>query len=112
VRVLIEAARDGARVDVEQVAERLESETRNLLRSLATADALDADAALRTIDDTVHWLRERRHSEAKRALTDKMRDPNSDHQALIDAKQALIDAKVRHSKECEKPNHPPLGSQP
>jgi DNA primase len=105
VRALVEAARDGARVDVEQVAERLESETRNLLRALATADVLDADAASRTIDDTMHWLRRRRRSEEGRALTEKMRDPNSD-------RQALIDAKVRHSKECEKSSHPPLGSQP
>jgi DNA primase len=105
VRALVEAARDGARVDVEQVAEQLESETRNLLRALATADALDADTALRTIDDTLRWLRRRRHSEEGRALTEKMRDPTSDQ-------KALIDAKVRHSKECEESNHPPLGSQP
>jgi DNA primase len=105
VRALVEAARDGARVDVEQVAEQLESETRNLLRALATADALDADTALRTIDDTLRWLRRRRHGEEGRALTEKMRDPNSDQ-------KALIDAKVRHSKECEESNHPPLGSQP
>jgi len=105
VRALVEAARDGARVDVEQVAEQLESETRNLLRALATADALDADTASRTIDDTLRWLRRRRHSEEGRALTEKMRDPNSDQ-------KALIDAKVRHSKESEESNHPPLGSQP
>jgi DNA primase len=105
VRALIEASRDGTRVDVEQVAEGLESETRNLLRALATADALDADTALRTIDDTVNWLRRRRHNEKGRALTEKMRDPNSDQ-------KALIDAKVRHSKEYDESNHPSMGSQP
>jgi DNA primase len=105
VRALLEAAREGPRVDVEQIAERLEGETRNLLRALATADSLDAEAASRTIDDTVRWLRRRRRNEEGRALTEKMRDPNSD-------RQALIDAKVRHSKECEKSNHPPMGSQP
>jgi DNA primase len=105
VRALVEAAHEDADVDVEQIAERLEGEARNLLRSLATGDALDADAASRTIDDTVRWLRRRRETEKGRALTEKMRDPSSD-------RQALIEAKVRHSKECEKSNHPPLGSQP
>jgi DNA primase len=105
VRAVVEAAREDARVDVDRIAERLEGETRSLLRSLATADALDADVASRTIDDTVSWLRRRRHKEEGRALTQKMRDPNSD-------RQALIDEKVRHSKENAKSNHPPLGSQP
>jgi hypothetical protein len=105
VRALIEAAREGPRVDVEQIAERLEGETRNLLRALATADSLDAEAASRTIDDTVRWLRRRRSSEEGRALTEKMRDPNAD-------RRALIEAKVRHSRARETSKHPPMGSQP
>jgi len=105
VCALVEAAREGGRVDVEQVAQRVEGEARNLLRALAIGEALDADAALRTIEDTLRWLRRRRHIEEGRALTQKMRDPSSD-------RQALIDAKVRHSKDSEKWNHPPLGPQP
>jgi DNA primase len=105
VRVVVESAHEDAAVDVEQIAERLGGEARSLLRSLATGDALEADAASRTIDDTVRWLRRRRQSEEGRALTEKMRDPDADQ-------QALIDAKVRHRKECEKSNHPPLGSEP
>jgi DNA primase len=104
VGAVVEAARGGADVDVERVAERLEGEARNLLREIATDDALDEHTASRTIDDTVRWLRRRRRKEAERALTEKLRDPDSDQ-------QALLAAKVSRNDEREDSKHPPMGSQ-
>jgi len=104
VRAVVEAARGDEGVDIERVAERLEGEARNLLRALAAADALDEETASRTIDDTVRWLRRRRRKEADRALTEKLRDPDSDQ-------QALLAAKVSQNDEREELKHPPMGSQ-
>jgi ribosome-binding protein aMBF1 (putative translation factor) len=103
VRALVEAGRAGAGVDVEEIAERLEGEERNLLRSLAAGDALDEETALKTIDDTLHWLRRRRHKQEERALTEQLRDPDSDHQALLSAKD-------QHREAYAKSQPPPMRS--
>jgi len=103
VRALIEAADRGPRVDIERVAAGLEGEAVNLLRSLATAEALDEVTASQTIDDTLRWLRRRRRKEQDRALTAKLRDPNSDWQAVLEEKE-------RRRTEGEASKHSPVGT--
>ena len=83
LHALVEASRGSGRIDVEHVAESLSEGSRNLLRSLAASDEMDETTAARTIDDTLAWLRRRRKKEAGRALTDRLRDPNSDWRELL-----------------------------
>ena len=58
---------------------------------LAVADdALEASAAERTIDDTIRWLRKRTPArERLRALTQQLRDPDADVQAILEEKDRL-----------------------
>ena len=105
VRLLVEAASGDAPLDVERVAEGLDAETGNRLREIAAGEPLPEETARRTVDDTIEWLRRRRQREESRELTAKMRDPNSDH-------DALLSAKTHRARERAKPKHPPMGSQP
>jgi DNA primase len=100
ISALVEA---GAAFDLEAVAARLEDEARALLRSLAVEDeAPDAETAKRTVDDTLEWLRKRRLKRQKRELTQQLRDPGADADAVLREKQRLISEK--------KPvTHPPVG---
>jgi DNA primase len=86
VRALVEAARSDEPLDVERIAEGLGAEAGNRLRELAAGESLPEDSARRTIDDTIRWLRRRRNREEARELTAKLRDPDSDHDALLTAK--------------------------
>ncbi|MFQ5416932.1 MAG: DNA primase [Myxococcota bacterium] len=104
VRKLLEAASRGSAFDLEQVGEGLPGESRNLLRSLEAGDEIDEATATRTIDDTLRWLRNRRRREERRALTERLRDPNTDWRAVLAEKQ-------RHRAKCETPEHPPMESQ-
>jgi DNA primase len=100
VRALVEAGREGAGIDVERIAEGFEDEVRNLLRSLAAADALDETAARQTIDDTLNWLRQRRHKREERALTERLRDSGADREAVL----ALKDSRRKaHAKSQQPP---------
>ena len=59
------------------------------LEALAANEVyLDEEAAERTVDDTVRWLRQRWTRDRQRALTDKLREPNADTEALLREKQA------------------------
>jgi DNA primase len=90
----------GAAVDLEAVAAQLGDEARVLLRSLAVDDeALDEDAARRTVDDTLEWFRKRQLKRQKRELTQQLRDPGADADAVLREKQRLISEKkpVDHS---------------
>jgi len=93
VRALVEAAQSDAPLDIERVAGELDAEAGNRLRELAAGEALPEDSARRTIDDTIQWLRRRRQKEEARELTAKLRDPETDH-------EALLSAKAKRSKEC------------
>jgi hypothetical protein len=46
-------------------------------------------AAARTIEDTIRWLRKERLSERLRALTQRLRDPDADVQAILEEKDRL-----------------------
>jgi len=104
VRELMTACAPDVPVDVEGVAARLETEEANLLRSLAAREAFDEDAAARTIEDTVRWLKRRRSKDRERALTDEMRRPDADWQRLIKSKNP-------NGSESDVSNPPPMGSQ-
>jgi DNA primase len=83
LRALIEAPRESGQIDIEKVAEGLSERPRKLLRSQSAADEIDEAKASQTIDDTLAWLRHRRKKEAARALTERLRDPNSDWRELL-----------------------------
>ena len=104
VRTLMTACAPDVPVDVEGVAARLEAEEASLLRSLAAGEEFDEDAAARTIDDTVRWLKRRRSKDRERALTDEMRRPDADWQRLMESKNPS-------GGEHEGRNPPPMGSQ-
>jgi DNA primase len=104
VRTLIASCSPDKSLDLEDVAERLEAEEVNLLRSLAVGEAFEEDAAARTIDDTVRWLKRRRSKDRERALTDEMRRPDADWQSLMESKSP-------NGNEHDGINPPPMGSQ-
>jgi DNA primase len=93
VRALVEAAQSDVPLDIERVAEGLDPQAGNRLRELAAGEALPEESARRTIDDTIVWLRRRRQKEEARELTAKLRDPETDH-------EALLSAKAKRNKEC------------
>ena len=91
ISALVEA---GAAFDLEALAAQLGDEARTLLRSLAVEDeALDAETARRTVDDTLEWLRRRRLKRQKRELTQQLRNPGADADAVLREKQRLISEK-------------------
>ena len=64
----------------------------SLLWRLAAADeALDEATAAQTLAETLDWLRKRRRSEKKRALTRQMHEPNADAAELLREKQRQLD---------------------
>ncbi len=97
---LVDAGAAGGGLDVEAVAAQLGDEARALLRSLAVDDeALDEEVARKTVDDTLEWLRKRQLKRQKRELTQQLRDPGADADAVLKEKQRLISEKkpVAHS---------------
>jgi DNA primase len=83
--VLGECRGEGA-VDVSALADRLEGSARErLLRLAFRAEGLfdDADRALRTLRDSVAWLERRRQRIEAKALTERLRIPSEDHEALL-----------------------------
>ena len=56
-----------------------------LLRLAFRAEGLfdDADRALRTLRDSVAWLERRRQRIEAKALTERLRIPSEDHEALL-----------------------------
>ena len=102
VATLIDAARGDAPFDLEQIAEKLGDEARPLLWALAAGDYdLDAEAARRTVDETLHRLRLWRYRERQKAITRSLHEPDADTSALLSEKQRL-------RQQYEKFNHPPM----
>ncbi len=92
VAAVIDAGRQAERVDVAELADRLEADACRLLTALAADEcAIDEDAAAQTIDDTVAWLRKRRRNERERALTRRFEDPAADAAALLAAKERQLE---------------------
>jgi DNA primase len=90
IAALLEAAAEDRSVQPEELAGRLGPDEARLLRQLSVSDeAIDATVAARTIDDTIRWLRKERLSERLRALTQRLRDPNADVQAILEEKERL-----------------------
>jgi DNA primase len=106
VLALIDAAsRD--RFDLEALAEDLEELERQLLWSLAAEGyEQEPDAAERTVDDTLVYLRKRHARNTDADLTRRMRDPEADGLGLLREKQAL------RAAACDDSRTPPAGSQP
>lgn len=91
VDVLVAAAAEDRAVDLEEVAAQLSDAARTILRSLAVdGDALDEQVATQTVDDTIRWFRKQHLKRQKRALTQKLRDPDADAEAVLREKQRLI----------------------
>jgi DNA primase len=93
VPALAEAA-GGERLDVAELAGRLEPDAGSELLALAVADEprLAPAEAEGAFDDTLRWLRRRRQSEARRATTRQLRDdPQADGLALLAEKQRQIE---------------------
>ncbi len=91
IEALAEVAGEGRAVDLEKISERLAGEARSLLWRYATEETLDADVAGRTVLETLDWLRKRRRTEQKRAVTRLMHEPNADSAALLGEKQRQLD---------------------
>jgi DNA primase len=96
VRELIEAlaadAGAGRGGDLERISEQLGPEARGLLWRLAAAEESQGEAtSAQTLAETLDWLRKRRRSEKKRALTRLMHEPNADAAALLREKQRQLD---------------------
>jgi DNA primase len=90
IAALLEAAAEDRSVPIEELAGRLGPQEARLLRQLAVAgDAIEAAAAARTIDDTIRWLRKERLTERLRALTQRLRDPDADVQAILEERDRL-----------------------
>jgi DNA primase len=91
IAALLEAAAEDRSVPIEELAARLGAEEARLLRQLSVSDdeAIDATVAARTIDDTIQWLRKERERERRRALTQRLRDPDADVQAILEEKDRL-----------------------
>jgi hypothetical protein len=107
VAALIDAA-DQRRVDLDAIAECLDSEARALLQSLATADDIREEAAARrTVEDTLRRLRRDRTRRDSREITRRMRESNVDAHALLREKEEMRRRAVR-----EFTDRPPMGSQP
>ncbi len=83
-------------LDLEAVAAQLGDEARTELRALAVSDRpLDADAAARTVDDTLRWFRKQQIKQEKQAQTRRMRDPDADMRTLLEEKQRLLEKRRR-----------------
>jgi DNA primase len=90
IAALLDAAAEDRSVPLEELAGRLGADEARLLRQLAaTEEETPASAAARTIDDTIRWLRKERLTERLRALTQRLRDPNADVQAILEEKDRL-----------------------
>jgi DNA primase len=92
IEALVSDAGAGRGVDLERISEQLGAEARALLWRLAADDeALDEATAAQTLAETLDWLRKRRRSEKKRALTRQMHEPNADAAELLREKQRQLD---------------------
>ena len=101
VATLVDAARGDAPFVLEQVADKLGDEARSLLWALAAGDYdLDAEAARRTVDETLHRLRLWRYRERQQEITKLLHAPDADTSSLLAEKQRL-------RQQYEQFNHPP-----
>jgi hypothetical protein len=94
VREIVEAIAtgDGRGTYLEAASERVSDAGRALLWRLAAVEETPDEAvARRSITETLAWLRKRRRSEEKRALTRRMHEPNADAAALLREKQRQLD---------------------
>ena len=73
-----------------------------LLRQLAAAgDALEEDVAARTIDDTLHWLREQQLKRREKEITTRLRNPaasEDEKRSLLEERQRLLQQKRRFTE--------------
>lgn len=86
------------RAVVAELTDRLEGETRDLLLALAADDEadLDADEAVRALDDTLAWLVRRQRAAEAKALTERVRrsaEESGPDAALLAAKQRQLEQK-------------------
>jgi DNA primase len=91
IEALADAAGEGRAGDLERISERLAGEARSLLWRFAAEETLDAGAAAQTVVETLDWLRKRRRTEQKRAVTRQMHEPNADSAALLGEKQRQLE---------------------
>jgi DNA primase len=94
IREIVEAvaAGNGDGDYLEKAAERLSDAARALLwRLAAVEETLDEAVARRALAETLEWLRKRRRTEEKRALTRRMHEPDADAAALLREKQRQLD---------------------
>ncbi len=91
---LVDAALQTDRLDVSELADRLDGEARQLLLALpADGRVVEEMAAVRTIDDTVDWLRKRQRVEEREALKRRFQDRELDSSALLTVKQRELEAR-------------------
>ncbi len=84
VSALVEAAGESRRVDLEELGGRVSDDVRALLYALTANElVIGEDAAARTIDDTLAWLRRRQRQAEQRALTRRLREPGADTDTLL-----------------------------
>jgi DNA primase len=102
IEQLIEAAAEGlttsgegSGVDPFAVEMRLDEDSRQRLREIAIDDTpLDTDrSAEQVLEDLISWFERRRLDAKNRELSQKMRDPNADQEALLREKQAQLHAR-------------------
>ena len=92
VTALLDALPEAPKPDVEALAARLGGEARSLLRLLVADEReLDEETAARVVEDTLRWLRRRRHREARRELTSKLRGGDQDWREVLVEKDRLRD---------------------
>ncbi len=107
LEALVAAAAEDRRVDLEELGARLSDEARNLLFSVcADEHELEESAAVRTVDDTVDWLYDRRFEAQQRDLTRRMREDGADIDALMLQKKELNE-RSRQRKERARPETRP-----
>jgi DNA primase len=88
IAALIEAAGEDRRVDLEELGGRVSDDARSLLFALTAEElAIDEDAAARTVEDTLAWLRRRHAREQQRALTQRLLEPGADAAAVLREKR-------------------------
>ncbi|HEY5657792.1 MAG TPA: hypothetical protein VIY27_08370, partial [Myxococcota bacterium] len=93
IDALVAAAAPRA-VELEAIAAQLGEEARSVLWSLTVDDeGLDTENARRTVEDTLQWLRRQKLKRQKRELTQQLRAPGTDADAVLREKQRLISEK-------------------
>jgi DNA primase len=110
IGVLVEAAGEDRAVDLEELAMRLPDEARGLLHELAIDSAvLEEEAAARTVDDTLRWLREQQLRRREKEITARLRNPSmgeDEKRALLEERQHLLAQRRRFSQRSPEVNAP------